>query len=328
MQEQQDALDEQLDKYKEIIETRKDILDTEKDEIEYQEEIADHNKSIATLQHELALLALDDSAESKARQLELQEELNEELEDLAETQRDHSYEMQKEALDEEYEAYEEIINQQKEAIDAQKAALEIQIELLQTQIDLIDEYLSKPGLISQDALDILESEAPELYQSLIEWNEEYGSGIDEDVTRAWNEAYEALERYASLIEALRGESEYDYNPNIPFTEENLFSAEQTMSSRGSNIGNSTRPSPRTGNISLGKTDMLGVSGSFRNLMGNMQSTNIAGGNIQIGSLITIEGNVDKDVMPSLENVANEVIKKINRILLSRGFNRGTQLTSI
>jgi len=135
LKDQQKALDTQLDKYRDIIDARKDIIRTQEEELSYQEEIEGKNKSIAQIQNELAVLALDTSEESKARQLELQSDLGKELEDLAKTQRQHSVDEQEKALDKEYSLYETNINKQKENLQGQ-------IDLINKQNELIEDRKS------------------------------------------------------------------------------------------------------------------------------------------------------------------------------------------
>ena len=88
--------------------------------------------------------------------------------------------MQESALDEEYSLYEEYINKQKDS-------LQQQYDLVQEQIDIIEDFLSRSGLIAQEALARIQENSSSLYDDLISWNEEYGTGIKEDVTRAWSD---------------------------------------------------------------------------------------------------------------------------------------------
>ena len=208
IKQQQAALDKQLEDYEKIIDTRKEILETQEDELDYQEEIADKNKSIQKLQRELAILALDDSAESKKRQLELREELEEELSDLDETQREHEIELTENRLDEEYELYKQYIENQKTLLQTQFDLLDQEYDVLQDTIDAIDEFLSKSGLIGQAALERMAQMGPDLYEELVAWNEVYGSGIEEDIVRAWNEAVRALEEYNNLLDVILGKSDF------------------------------------------------------------------------------------------------------------------------
>jgi len=315
---QQEALKEQLNAYKDIIDVRKALLDTQKEELNYADEIADKNKSIARLQDELATLALDDSLESQARQLELKNELAEQMEDLARTQRDHQFDEQKTALDAEYETY-------RKSIEIQDALLQQQYDAIDLQIKIIEEFLSKSGIIAQEALRRIAEQAPGLYQSLIDWNSEYGSGIDRDVTDAWNEAYEALSRYVDLIDALRGTSEYG---DVLLS--TTFPTHHTGLASGP-VGGVKTPTNEVfsklmaGEIILNENDMLGIIRRIPEIAGKLQTASTPMGLTIAGNLINIEGNVDENVMEDIKKIADKVMNQINQSLLRRGYTRGAQL---
>ena len=290
-----DSLKEQLDAYEEIIDAKKEILKAEQESIEYQEELEDKTKGIAKIQSEMAILALDTSAESKARQLELAEELADAQKDLEQTQRDRSYDLQEEALDKEYDLY-------KENIDLQIAA--------------IDEYLDKTGQIAQDALNIIGEQAPNLYQSLIDWNEEYGSGIKTDVIEAWNEAYDALLKYGNLADALYG----GVSPTV--STETLPTHHSGLSS-GAVGGVRTLPGEVLSKLLVGEEVMnnndilktLKMIPSVANIINRSQGS---GGGLNIENLITIQGDVIEKTIPKIKDIARDVIKEINSTLVRQG----------
>jgi TP901 family phage tail tape measure protein len=335
---QQDDLSKQLDAYKNIIDSRKAILQSEQDELNYQDDIVDKNKSIAKLQNELAVLALDTSSESKAKQLELQDDLTKQLTDLNKTQRDHSYKTQEDALDDEYTLYETQINKKIDLIqqesDALEKSIQSQIDTLQlsydatqTQIDAIDEWLSKSGLVAQEALKMIAEKSPELYQKLIDQNKVYGSGIDNDVTRAWNEAYAALKKYKDLADALSGESIWD-TPNPPKGISNTTSSNAISSVPPSNaLKNSTAAIIK--NLSSGGIgSLLSSMASIPNISGISQSIGGSRGDLVIGNLINVEGNVNKDTMPDLKKVADQVADRFVKMLVQRGYIRNAQVVGL
>jgi len=53
-----------------------------------------------------------------------------------------------------------------------------------------------------------------------------------------------------------------------------------------------------------------------------------GGGIQIGSLLTVQGNMDKSILPDVEKLLDKAIDKLNKGNYQRGILRGTNLTSI
>jgi len=298
---EQDALKDQLDAYKDIIDAKKEILNAEKESLEYQDELADQTKNIAKIQNEMAILALDTSAESKARQLELAEELAEAQDELADTQRDRSYDLQEQALEEEYSLYEANINEQ--------------VATIEKAIESIDEYLSKSGQIAQDALDRIGEGAPELYQSLIDWNAEYGSGIQNDVVEAWNDAYDALLKYGNLIDALNGgEGGEIVSPVLPTHHSGISS--------GAVGGARTLPGEILSKLLMGEEvlngdDILGIFRMIPKVARTMNAESSSGG-LFIDKLINVEGNLAKDAVADLNKIVDKTIEKLNNTILKRG----------
>lgn len=327
LKDQQKALDDQLDKYKDIIDARKDIIRSEEEELSYQEEIADKNKSIAQIENELAILKLDTSEESKARQLELQADLVKQKDDLEKTQRQHSVDEQEKALDKEYSLYEININKQKENIQSQIDLLDKANEAIDKQIDVINDYLSKSGLIAQDAIKMMIAKAPELYDKLVEYNKVYGTGIEQDITRAWNEAYKALKKYKDIADALYGESDFSSpKPKPKPKPEGHHTGLESGPAGGYETPIGTVFSElMMGERILNEKDMLGIMQvripKIAKAMGN------GGGDLIIDNLININGNVDKEVIPDIDRIANQVVGKINGMLLKRGYTRGAQVFS-
>jgi hypothetical protein len=176
-----DALQAKLDSYKEIIDAEKELIDAKEKEYQYDKEKEEKNKKVADIEAELLELQFDDSEEGTARRLELEQELEEAKKDLAETEHDRSIELQKDALDKEYEKYEKTINK---------------------KIKKLEQYLEETGTITQDAIALLSSRSDAFYQSLIEWNRQFGSGVDEDIVGAWQRAFNAMVAYAQAAQQL------------------------------------------------------------------------------------------------------------------------------
>ena len=301
LKDQIDGLEAQLDAYEEIIDAKKEILRAEQESVEYQEELEDKTKTIAQIQSEMAILALDTSAESKARQLELAEELADAQKDLEQTQRDRSYDLQEEALDQEYELY-------KENIDSQ-------IAIIEEAVSAIDEYLDKTGQIAQDALDRIGEQAPDLYQSLIDWNSEYGSGIVTDVVEAWNEAYDALLKYENLADAL-------YGGVSPVVSTETLPTHHSGLSSGAVGGVRTLPGEILSKLLVGEEVMnnndilktLKMIPRVANIINKAQGS----GGLNIESLITVQGDVIEKTIPKIKDIARDVIKEINSTLVRQG----------
>ena len=181
IQDQIDALEEMKDAYGEIIDLRKEALDVAKEEADYDKNIAKKIQEIAKLQARINALSLDDSRETQAQRLKLEEEMAELQESLADTQADHAREAQKEALDD-----------MKEAYDKEKDA----------EIQTLEKSISSYQKLYDMAIDYIQNHWDTLYSELIAWNTEYGSVLNSEITEAWNNCLAAAQRYGSYVSAL------------------------------------------------------------------------------------------------------------------------------
>lgn len=168
------ALKEELDGYKKIIDAKKEALGKEKDDRQDAKALEEKKKKVSEIEQKILELQFDNSAKATAEKLKLEEELQKAREELEDYQFEQSIDKQQEALDKEYEQFEENINK---------------------QIDAIDDYLDKEGQLRQDAINLISKNQKELYNKLIQWNREYGTGIDEDITKAWEIATDAMAEF-------------------------------------------------------------------------------------------------------------------------------------
>lgn len=168
------ALKEELDGYKKIIDAKKEALGKEKDDRQDAKALEEKKKKVSEIEQKILELQFDNSAKATAEKLKLEEELQKAREELEDYQFEQSIDKQQEALDKEYEQFEENINK---------------------QIDAIDDYLDKEGQLRQDAINLISKNQKELYDKLIQWNREYGTGIDEDITKAWEIATDAMAEF-------------------------------------------------------------------------------------------------------------------------------------
>lgn len=176
---EKEALKEQLEGYKKVIDAQKDLLDLQDDEYNHKRELEEKNKTVSTLESQIAELQFDTSAEGTKKRLELEEELAEAKRELEDYQHDYSIDQQKDALDREESRFEEYIN---------------------NQIDEIDDYLSKTGEITAEAIRLLQEHSEETLNALIQYNRAYGTSIDKDIVDLWNKATGAVNTYKSALD--------------------------------------------------------------------------------------------------------------------------------
>lgn len=181
-----DALEEEKDALQDIIDLRKKLLEQASDESDYEKEVAKRVKEIADLQSSISQLDLEiktnpnDSRAAQAERQKLLQELNEKQTELADFQAQHWKDATLDALDEAGDAF-------KDSKDE--------------EIDIIKDSVDSERKLYEKAIQYIEDNWDDLYNQLIAWNKDYGSGIDSDVTLAWENAKAAVDEYGGSIEA-------------------------------------------------------------------------------------------------------------------------------
>lgn len=181
VQRQIDALEEMKDSYAELIELKKESMEATKEETDYQDEVTDKVKEIAELQARINALSLDDSRDAQAQRIELEEQMAELQKELADTQADYAYDRQEESLDKMQDAYEEQKDQ---------------------EIEKLEQTISSQEKLYQMAIAYIESHWDTLYQELLEWNYEYGTSLNQEISTAWENCLAAAQKYGSYVNAL------------------------------------------------------------------------------------------------------------------------------
>lgn len=176
-----DGIEKQIDNMKEIVDLQKKSLDLEREKDKYTKNVADKTKELAKLQQQLALLELDDSRESAAKQAKLKEEIADLSNDLADDQTDHAYDATSDMLDDMYDAYEK--EKKKE-------------------IETLENTISSEEKVYRLAIECIQTQWDTLYQQLLDWNYEYGTVTNNEITAAWDAACAAVQKYGSYLEAV------------------------------------------------------------------------------------------------------------------------------
>lgn len=174
--DQIDALEEMKESYSEIIELRKESLEAAKEESDYDDQVADKIKEIAKLQERINALSLDDSRDAQSQKISLEEEMAALQKELADIQGDYALEAQKDALDKMEESY----HDEKDK-----------------EIEILEDSISSYQKLYDMAIDYIESNWDSLYSELIEWNYEYGSVLNSEISDAWAQCEAAAQRYGS-----------------------------------------------------------------------------------------------------------------------------------
>lgn len=181
VENQVQAIEDQVDAMRNLVDLQKKSLDLEREKDKYSQTVAEKTKELAKLQQQLSLLELDDSRESIAKQQQLREQMAELSKDLAEDQADHAYDATSDMLDDMLDSYE---NEK------------------QKEIDVLENTISSEEKVYRLAIERIQTQWDTLYQQLLDWNYEYGSVTDNEITAAWDAACEAVQQYGSYLEAI------------------------------------------------------------------------------------------------------------------------------
>ena len=322
-----EALKEELLGYKRIIDAKTDILDAMEKERDYQRSLSKKQDELSAILAEIEELRLDDSAEAIAKRRALEEEAAESREEIEYFQADRGVEIQKEALNQQYENFEKSTNAKIDILDREYEAFEKDFS---ARIDVIDEYLSQTGTITRDAMAQLEKGGISLYQSLIDWNYLYGSGIRNDVVGAWNDAYDAASRYMR-ISSNGGILSPRTSPSGGSSYYELMKAGIVGGYHdGGIVGGKTNASGEVfAKLLEGEvvTNQASMDNFIRRVLPSMMGAGIemigssAGMSFDKVMEINVQGNLDSSVVPSIEKIANKVIDKMNQSMQRRGIVR-------
>lgn len=176
---EKDVLKERQDNVKDFYDKQRDLLKEHYDQIDKEEERREKRKKVTDIQAELLELEADDSVEAQKRRLELEESLSDAKKDLNDFERD-------EELDKAEKMYDDLE--------------EMQTQYYEKQIEAIEDYLDNAYELRQQAIKDLQNGNAQLYQEMVEYNRQYGDSIDSSISEKWEAAYEALNRYNSLLD--------------------------------------------------------------------------------------------------------------------------------
>lgn len=299
LEDEIDVLEDRKDAYADYIDTLKEALELEKEESDYQDEIGEKNKDLSKLKKELALLEMDTSEEAAARRLELEEEIAEAETDIRKTQEDRRYELQVQALEKMQENFEIMIDKQIEAIEKV-------IEAYERQMEAIDEIIE---------------------------------GIQEMI--------EAL-READSVGGSTYISDDNPEPPPPFRPNKWGTRDSEVRLRVHSGGliEEHHNGDFAGNLrsnevfaKLLKGEYVSTEGQMKNFMTNilpkiatMMPVNVQqraqSEDISVSIPITVQGNMDSSTIPQIDAIANRVVEKINKAIVTRGHIRTTNQTVI
>ena len=215
---------------------------------------------------------------------------------------------------------------------AQVSALDEQYKLkekdLQDKIRLIDDYLKQEGTINQDALKMIQENNASLYESLLEWNKKYGTGIDQDIISIWEQAIAKVEDYASAVNDIpSGGTPVTWEVGERWMQDDDWKYHHDGINAGPVGGVSLKANEDfikvlKGEVVVNEPQMEGfINSTFPKMLSSPQVSSInSGGNTEINMPITFSG-VAKDILPQIEDILDKAVDKLNRSMQRRGITR-------
>jgi hypothetical protein len=346
-----DALEEEVKAYEEIINAKKEALKLTEEQRDYEKDISEKQKDISTIQNRLLELGLDDSRESLAEKLKLEEELAKLTTDLEERQHDRSVQLQEDALDKELEQFK---------------------DTKEEEIDAIRDYLNKSGQLTADAMALINSQSDSVYVNLVKWNEQYGTSIEQDISTAWDKAKSALQSYKTELGAINVENAFnEIDEDSVVTQMKMNSLAWTTASESEKkrlhdeneelaklIGAIYKKDGHwyKGGIKLYHEGIdSGFVGGLPLLKNNEEFAKLLKGELIINPIqmnrfmtntlpqltsmnngfkidklvdITVQGNLDSSVIPKIDDIVNKAVDKLVNATSMRGMNRNVKTISI
>lgn len=174
LENERGALKDKKDELKDFYDEQKDMLQKYYDDEKIIEERNEKRKAKSDIEAELEALRFDDSAWAQKRRLELEA-------DLADAQKELDDFEKKQTLDNTQDLLDSLYEKQAAQIDS--------------QIEEIEAKLNDPQALYNQALRDIQNNTQALYNEMVEYNNNYGTGNPEDVRDMWVEAKESLDEF-------------------------------------------------------------------------------------------------------------------------------------
>jgi TP901 family phage tail tape measure protein len=371
---QKKAIEQQLENYKKQIDNQKELLQLQREADDYERNRVETQDELSSIEGQIAELMFDTSEEGVARRMELEAEAARIREELAQAEADRQYELQIEALDAEVSAAEESADLELSALELAQENYEAEYDLqlqqiedeeyaaqrryeiisdgldaeyeakriaLENQISQIDDYLKQEGTIRNDAIDKIKDKNSGLYKELMDWNKQYGSGIDSDIISMWDLAMQKVQGYANAVASIPalpsmstqelfqqaeanslGSTSVSMNENVASNHDGIDSG--FIGGKAKLKSNEEFRKVLEGEIVLNPEDMdKFMTKTLPAMIGTNPQIQSNSGGFEIGNLmnIVVNGSLDSKILPDIEKISQRVIGEINKVMLGRGIKR-------
>jgi hypothetical protein len=293
------------------------FLDKEASEEDYTKELKKKQEEALDIRRQIDELLLDSSREAAVKRTDLEKLLAENNEEITTMQTDRERELRKDNLQQQLEDYQKFIEDSKNLEDTSFEQYKADIEAKSSEAQLHLE--AKNALMNGVMLDV-SGNMVTLTSAFMDFQKRFGDGlgvlanqIQSDFINKLNEAKKVLDSMGNVTVTSNGtpiQGSFDNGGQVDFT--GLAMVHGTSSnpeimlnnSQASKLWNFIQNIPKF--IAPKTTQLAG-----------------AGANVSMSfdSLINVNGNVDKAVMPSLQDLTNQVCDRLVRQLNMAGIYR-------
>lgn len=274
LDKRKEALVKNLEDQKKLLQKAKDAFTKENKEEDYRNEHNEKKQEIAELQQALAIAMKDQSLAGKKAIAQLQEQLETAKKELADMERDKAREDQENWFDEEMERLEEEQEKLEEEWDKKYN----------------DEYIANMvrDLLSAGITSV-EGEVVSLSSLVSEHLEGSFSLLGDKLQSEFLDKLEQAKEIASNLSEIFKELNVNLNPRDSLTSATSYSMQSAVASASAMMS----------------------SGIYSYLREGVKATPYENNNsMSIGSLLSINGNVDRTVLPNLEDIVNKAVDKL------------------
>ncbi|MGG3987528.1 phage tail tape measure protein [Bacillus smithii] len=201
-QEKLDMWDKEVEAFEKAINEQMALIDEQYDEDQYNKNMNDLLKQQAKLQKEKNRLMLDDSQESKAKRVEIEQQLQDIQDQIDQARYDREVELRKKNLQDQLDNYKEDVDAKK---DAEDQLYEDQKDSLQKQLDEWNYYYNELlndekyfNDLRQQILDGHLEEAQQKLQEYLDHFKEYNQDTVKEIESSWTDLQSLIDKIQHL----------------------------------------------------------------------------------------------------------------------------------
>jgi hypothetical protein len=302
-----DGYDKDLKAYEDYINEKLGLLDKEAQEEDYSKDLSKKKQEALDIQRQIDELMLDSSREAAIKRAELEKMLAEKNEEITDMQTDKEREDRKDNLQQQLEDYQKYIEGLKDAENVSFEDYKEQMEAKSTEAALALE--AKRALMNGTMLDV-SGNMVTLVAAFTDFQNRFGEGLGVLGSQLQKEFIDKLNEAKKAIAGMS-------NLNLSVGVGGSYADGGVVNYTGLAAVHGT---PSQSEVVLNSSQGAKLYNFIRNLPGIVvpKQPQLTGSKnpvtMSFDNLININGNVDRNVMPRLEDLTNQVVERLTRQL--------------